>query len=288
MKAILLFTAFLALAASSLDAQVIVEVRLEQNQFLRNETLPVKIRVTNRSGLPLKIGESNDWLTFSVMDRDNKVVPQVQDLVVGGKFELPSSESITKTIDISPAYDFSQPGKYRVTAVAQFPQLNLSVGSDPQAFDVVRGAQVWAQVCGVPVPGGAAPHYMRYSLLQAFYVQQLRLYVRVADEPEEHFARVVPLGNVVSFAKPEQFIDRSSELHVLFQSGPRSYEYRKLNPLGEVVLNKGYELGTVRPRLKIFEDGRVEVVGGAPRKLPTVAAGPIAGTNGTNVIRPPN
>ena len=287
MKAILLSVAFLAFATAPLRAQVTVELRLEQNQFLRNETLPVKMRITNRSGRPLKIGETSDWLSFTVQDHNGKVVPPVQEVVAGGKFELDSASSVTKVIDLSPGYDFSQPGKYRVSAVAQFPDLKLSVSSDPEPFDIIRGAHLWQEVCGVDTPGGT-PHYIRYSLLQAFQLQQLRIYVRVSDEPEANFARVIPLGGIVSFAKPEQIIDRSSILHALYQSGPRSFDYWQITPRGEVAQQKAYDLGSTRPRLKMSEDGHVEVVGGVPRSAPSVATGAAADTNGTNLNKRPN
>ena len=48
----------------SAPAQVTVDVVLDQEQFLPTETMPVAVRITNRSGQPLHLGADADWLTF--------------------------------------------------------------------------------------------------------------------------------------------------------------------------------------------------------------------------------
>jgi hypothetical protein len=55
----------LLVLACPLTAQVAVEILLDQEQFLRDESLPVKVRVINRSGQTLRLGQDNDWLGLS-------------------------------------------------------------------------------------------------------------------------------------------------------------------------------------------------------------------------------
>ncbi len=267
MKAIVLLAAAFFAWVSSAVAQVTLELQLEQRQFLRNEVLPVYVRITNRSGQPLKIGEVADWLTFTVETREGKLISPTQDILPGGHFELESASSVTKVIDIGVGYDLGQPGSYRVTAAARFPDLKLSVNSNPQVFDIVGGARLWEEVCGLPVTN-APPQWIKYSLLQASALKQMRLYARVADEPEGNFVRVQPLGNIVSFSKPDQLIDRVSQLHVLYQNGPRSFEYCRISPRGEVVERSTHDLQSSRPRLKMSDDGKVSVVGPDIRSAP--------------------
>ena len=47
-------------------AQVSVEVILPQEQFLRDESLPAKVRVTNRSGQPIDLGAEPNWIVFTI------------------------------------------------------------------------------------------------------------------------------------------------------------------------------------------------------------------------------
>jgi uncharacterized protein (DUF58 family) len=72
-------------------AQVTVEVVLEQEQFLGGEALPVAVRITNRSGQTLRMGNEPDWLTFSVESREGFVVVKTDEVPVLGAFELESS-----------------------------------------------------------------------------------------------------------------------------------------------------------------------------------------------------
>ena len=52
-------------------AQVSVELVLDQEQFLLNESLPVRARITNRSGQALQLGQEKDWLSFTIESRDD-------------------------------------------------------------------------------------------------------------------------------------------------------------------------------------------------------------------------
>ena len=46
----------------------------ECSSYLRDESLPVKVRITNRSGQELHLGREADWLNFIVENRDGSLV----------------------------------------------------------------------------------------------------------------------------------------------------------------------------------------------------------------------
>src|SRR5437762_750331 len=82
-------------------------------------------------------------------------------------------------------------------------------------------------------PGGGEPELRRYALLQAAYLKQLTLYARVSDVNEVRVFKVYPIGPMVSFSKPEGQVDKTSNLHVLWQVGARSFQYVVVSPEGE-------------------------------------------------------
>ena len=90
MKALGLWLVVLAAALAPATAQVTVEITTEQDQFLPAESLPLAVRITNRSGQDLRLG-GPDWLTFSVEARDGLVVPKLGDVPIEGGFVLESS-----------------------------------------------------------------------------------------------------------------------------------------------------------------------------------------------------
>ena len=254
----------------SLWGQVKVSILLDQEQFLPGEEVPIKVRVVNHSGQMLTFGEDNSWLRISVQAEDSFVVAHTGEVPVAGRFELPTSKMATKIIDISPYFAMTRPGRYSVEATVMIEEWGQTLTSSSQSFDVISGRKLWEQVFGLPNSRHAdgSPEARKYLLQQANYVRsQIRLYARVTDLTEEQTFGVVPIGPMVSFSRPSAMVDGDSNLHVLYQSGPRVCTYCKLNPDGEVLIYEKREYSAAKPRLSAGEDGKVSVIGGALLRL---------------------
>ena len=251
------------------SAQVTVELSQEQGQFLPAESMPLAVRITNRSGQDLRLGRGEGWLTFSVEALAGEVVPKLGDVPVGGEFVLESSRVVTLRVDLAPYFALSRPGHYSVIATMQIPDWNQNVRSRPKAFDVIEGARLWEQAIGVPNSASGSngpPEIRKFVLQQANYLKsQLRLYVRVTDAPGSRTFRVLPIGPMVSFGRPEPQVDKFSNLHLLYQEGPRSFSYTVINPEGEIIARRTYDYGNSRPRLQPDAEGKVLVTGGVRR-----------------------
>jgi hypothetical protein len=70
---------------------------------------------------------------------------------------------------------------------------------------------------------------------------------------------------MVSFGRPEPQVDKFSNMHLLYQSGPHSYTYIVINPYGEIIARRTYDYVDKRPRLMPDAEGKVLVNGGARR-----------------------
>ena len=253
--------ALLILASGWLHAQVSVEVITEQDQFLRDESLRVKLRISNRSGQALKLGQDADWLSFDIKHLDGVAVERVAEMPSIGEFELASGEAGSKTFDLMPYFDFNQAGRYQITATLRVKQWGNEITSQPVTVEISRGAKVWEQEFGVPGTG-EPPEVRKYALVQAMYQRRLQLYLRISDPSENVTYKVVPLGPLVSFARPEAQLDAQSRVHVLFQSGARMFIYHLIAPRGTNELRQFHEYTATRPRLSIDRNGRISVVGG--------------------------
>lgn len=285
MRFLLLTLSLFILPTWRATAQVTVEVVLDEPEFLRDESMFVKVRVVNRSGQALRLGQATDWLTFNVQSPDGHTVEKTGTVPVAGEFTIESAQTATKTVNLMPHFGFPQPGRYAVSASVRIPQWNDDFISPPKTFHIIRGARVWEQEFGVPRKEGP-PEMRVYSLVRATGIKQTRLYVRVTDPEDNHVFRVAPLGQVVAFGKPEAQVDRSSQLHVLLQNGPRSFSYAVFSPDGEWTARQTFDYGETRPVLRMNDAGRVLVAGGVRRfaatDIPalTTAGGP-ATTNST-------
>ena len=256
----------------SAPAQITVEVVLDQRQFLPSESLPVAVRITNRSGQPLHLGADANWLTFSVTSVDSFVVTRIADVPVQGEFDLGSSQMATKRVDLAPYFKLTRQGSYRLVATVHIKDWNAEIPSPPQSFDVIDGAKLWSQTFGLPAPAGvtnAAPEVRKYTLEQANYLRsQLRMYVQVSDESEVHIFKVRAIGPMVSFSQPEARLDRLSQLHVIYQSGARVFTYSVVSPAGDFVRQENYDYFNTRPRLQSDDHGNITVLGGVRRVKP--------------------
>ena len=271
------------LAASLLPAaaQLTVEVVQEQDQFLPGESLPVAVRITNRSGRMLTLGDADDWLTFSIQTLEGRLVSKNGDAPVAGKFTLESSQIGTKRLDLAPYFSLAEPGRYEITASLHIRNWEREITSHPKAFDIVEGAKLWEQEFGVPPARGASngtPEMRKYVLQQVNYLRgQLRLYLRLLDSSGRPL-RVSPIGQVLSFSAPEPQVDSASNLHVLYQGGPHSFRYLVYNPDGELVLRRTYDYLDSRPRLNVNPQGQTVVIGGLRHVTATDFPAPISPT----------
>jgi len=267
MKSLLSLLGFSFLSACLVRAQVTVELVLDDDYFLPGESLVTGVRITNLSGQTLKLGKEADWLTFSVESRNNFTVSALGDVPVVGEFEVESTAAATKRVDLAPYYQLTLPGHYTVAATVKIPQWQQELISKPKNFVITSGRTLWEQDFGVPNPTGsnAPPEVRRYALQSADHLKEKRLYVRVTDAVEGRIYRVFPVGLFVSSARPELQLDKLSNLHLLFQTGARSFNYSVINPDGQLILRQTYEYNATRPILKPDQEGDIIVAGGMRR-----------------------
>ena len=256
--------------AFNASAQVNVELSLNQQQFLPGEDLPVTVRVTNRSGQSLHLGDTG-WLTFFIQSDDGSVVAEKLDPPVKGLFDLNNSDMAIKRVNLAPYFILQRTGTYHVTATVHIGAWNSDISSTPQNFDVIEGAQLWSQSFGVSDPEmpDQPPRVRKYTLVEANYLKdQLRLYVQVSDETGGTILKVHSLGKMISFSQPEAQLDRVSDLHVLCQTGATAFTHSVISPNGKIVQQDVYDYVNARPRLSQDNDGNIIVRGGVRRPEP--------------------
>jgi hypothetical protein len=265
MRKILTALAFAAALAPAAFAQVTAEIIFDQEHFLRSESLPLRVRISNFSGQPLKLGGTPEWLTFTVENREGRGLARTGEIPLPQSFTIDSSKTVSVRADLMPHFKLNEPGHYSVKAQIKIPQIEKEIATEAKTFDIISGTKLWEREVGVP---GTKPTVTRkFALQQATFMKQLRLYVRVTDVSESQVVRVVPLGMLLSFSQPEALVDNSSQLHVLFQNGARSFLYSVVAPDGEHLIRQTWDYANTRPRLQSEDDGRVMVIGGARRIL---------------------
>lgn len=271
-----LFVAFTALmVVFQVTAQVSLELAFDQDQFLPNEPIRMAVKITNTSGQQIHLGADPSWLTFSVESKDSFIVVKNSDVPVVDPFDLESSQMATKHVDLQPHFQVGRVGRYKVVATMRVKEWGLTVTSAPIYFDVIHGGELWSQNFGVLVASNQPPESRKYTLIKANYLrEQLRLYVQVGSGDGGQVYKVAVLGPLVSFSLPEEQVDRTSQLHVLWQTGAQSFSYDIIAADGEMVLQDVYDSFNSRPHLTLSAQGDVLIMGGVRRPkasdLPTI------------------
>jgi hypothetical protein len=269
MKA-LSYLILILLSAVFASAQISVEVQLDQDQYLPNESLVAKVRITNRSGQSLKMGTTPDWLTFSIGSRENPVVPQIADPDVVRPFTSESGTTVTRRVDLSPYYNLTKSGRFELSAAVKVAEWGQIFVSKPVVFEVKPGSKFWEMVFGMPAaPDQKQPEIRKYILQKTVSLKSMTLYFRLTDRDETRNFRVYPIAPMVSFSKPEAQLDPESNLHVLHQTGARSFNYSVISPEGNMTLRQTFDYTTTRPILKPDKDGKIGVAGGIRHVGPT-------------------
>jgi hypothetical protein len=251
----------LALLVVRAAAQISVEVVLEQDQFLPGEPMELGIRIANRSGQTLGFGPASQWLTVRIEGDGMYMAEASTELPDGTSFSLDSPKQATKRINVAPFFQLEKPGRYQVSVRVQAPGFAEPIVSPTKKFDVITGNRLWEQPFGLP-NSGSPPRVRTYALQQANYLKHLQLYLRVTEGREQHPVAVVRLGQMVSFGHPTAMLDRTNDLHVIFQNGARSFRYCVLTPDGTIQVRHTYTISDSRPRLVVDEQGAVSIKGG--------------------------
>lgn len=280
MRKIFLPLALLLTLLARVSAQVTMELVLDQEQFIRSESVPLRVRITNTSGQTLHLGKDPNWLSFTVDGENGVSLPRLAQVPVTRPFDLESSKTVTLQTDLMLYFNLAEVGHYTVAAKANLSQINLEVGVKPKTFDITTGTKIWERDFGVPHT--TPPDARKYALQQATFLKQMRIYARVTDVSESRVFRVQMLGSLVSFSKPEALVDSSSNLHVLFQDGQSSFSYCIVNPNGETIIRRTYDYTGTRPRLGASEGGIPSVTGGARRVTLNDLPPPVTSTNAIN------
>jgi hypothetical protein len=265
MRVFLILLSCLALSLASAHAQSItVEVVLEEKAYLAEEDLVARVRITNFSGRTVAFGTTPDWLILDVEGPDRVPLSTRQPLPIEGEFVVESSKVATRRVNIAPSFNMRRPGRYRMSATVRVAETGQALQSKAVSFDIIRGNAIWESSFGIPaLDGDDAPEEMRkYTLVQTSHQKQLKIYLRLSSANDQEIFRVFPIGNVISFSRPEAQIDQFSNLHVLYQIGARNFLYVMINPDGVMLDRQIYEQTTSRPMLRAGENGLIRVAGG--------------------------
>jgi hypothetical protein len=245
----------------AMAAPLSVQLRCDSDSYLVYEAIPVVVNLHNYTGRAIQIDEADQKssLDFVVTSESGAIIRALKRPTFGQPVIIPSGQTVTETIDLLPLYELRERGTYRIQAVVR-----TEVGtaeSLPARITLINGRELWSQLVGLPVSEGDPQQYRTFALLVGRDRRENTLYASVRDDAHSIVYSLVPLGSYLSTLQPQARVDRSGNLHVLFQNGPRSYGYVQIDPFARPTGRAAYSDFLSPPTLTV-NDGEVSVTGG--------------------------
>jgi hypothetical protein len=268
----------------SVMAQVDLDLTMERQIFLPSEDAEVAVRISNFTGEPLTLGQDPRWIHFTVEDLRGRVAGKLQDPPDTGEFTLEPATRGKLRFNITPLFNITTPGAYRVFASVRLPT-GEEVTSDPHNFEIISGVKLSEpREVGFRNAEGQLER-RKFVLQRASFLKKVQLYARLTDATESHTIKVIPLGNTVSFDRPEWLVDRESHFHVLHRTDSAHYFYHILSPDGSLTFRQLWLAdGSGRVELRVNEEGEVRVFGAVRRPYPGELPKPSVGAPSTNRV----
>jgi hypothetical protein len=252
---------FLA-SATSLHAQILVDLKFKRRLFLAHEPVMATVTVNNLTGrqITLQSADGQKWFTFQVSTADGRLIsPRDPDYQLD-PLTIEPGQTVKRRVNLNALYPVSEFGSYRVQASIYFAGMQRYFSSAPDLIEITQGKLIWQQIVGVPE--GMGEGYRTVELLTHRISRENMLYVRVRDRDGAIVYATYPLSRLVMAQQPQVEFDKRNQLHVLQMIGPRTYVLSRLGINGEWLGQQVYTAPKSRPELRKTAGGDIQVVGG--------------------------
>ena len=275
-SAALFFTFFFAV---SLFAQISMQIKLNQDNFLQYEPIFVRVAVRNMTGHMIAFGErpglkgslrfdiypgkrNAQRLPFRKPDTQNmnekqkalaSILPDMHGVI------LPAGSVQEFTFRLSDYYDLRNLGSYSIKAVISHDQLGSSYQSNAVQCKVTEGMKIWGPVTvGVPASGTddtPANHLetvkiktRNYSIV-SYFTGKVTAYALIIDD-KDHIYFVRRIGfDLGPDLKPQCAVDFLSRLNLLVAASPKVFAYYQFNTDGSLERKQVYIKTSSSPTL---------------------------------------
>lgn len=251
------------LAASSARGQIQVELKFARLQYVAYEPVLASVQITNLAGRDIELRDENGqhWFGFEVTAGEGRLLaPEVE--TSEPPLRIDSGKTVTRKVNLTPAFPVQDLGAYHVRANVFFADLNRFFYSQTKVFQVTDARPIWQRTVGIPDGTTGAGETRTYSLLSNRFPDHTKLYARVENKNTGAVYRTFPIGRVIAFDEPQAELDSQNQLHVLHCAAPRTWAYSHIGLNGELLQRATFMETKSRPRLARASNGGVAVKGG--------------------------
>ncbi len=259
-----LTVAFALLCAHAAQAQLQVELKFKRLQYIAHEPVYATVKVTNLAGRDVDLHDQDGqhWFGFEITAAESRLIAPTRQQETEPPLHVAAGQTVTRKINLTPAYPVHEFGTYHVRGNIFFADLNKFFYSQTKVFQVTDARAIWQRTVGVPEDQPNAGEMRTYSLLSNRFPDHTSLYVRVEDKNTGVVFTTYSLGRVIAYDEPQAELDRANQLHVLHCSAPQTWAYSHIGLNGELLKQSTFMQTKSPPHLRHKPDGAIAVRGG--------------------------
>jgi hypothetical protein len=263
MKYPLQLALFVFLAAAA-QAQIQVELKFKRLQYVAHEPVMATVKITNLAGRDIDLHDEKGqhWFGLEVNAGEGHLLAPLSQNVPEPPLHVEAGKTVTRKINLMPAFPVHDVGAYHVRANVYFADLNQFFYSPAKVFQVADARPIWQKTVGIPDGMPGAGEVRTYALLSYRFPDHTSLYVRVENKNRGIVYATYSLGRIMASDEPQTELDRANQLHVLHCAAPRSWAYSHVGLNGEPLAHSTFMETRTRPRLRRRADGAIAVRGG--------------------------
>ncbi len=276
----ILFLAMALFCCGEAAAQLAIDLRISQYNYLTFEPVFARISVKNYSAHAVAFGNDKRMrgtLKFEI-EPDGKSSRKMVELLdknnlppLTGSIILPGATQ-EYTFNLTEYYNLRQPGKYSIRAVIRHGLFKEEYISPDKYITITNGVKLWSQTVGVPSLGGKdgvteddpekTVEQRTYSIL-SYNTGKAQMLNLLVDNKDLVFAnRRIAFDLGPEFA-PQCKIDFLSRLHVIVAASNRVFAYYVFSLDGKLDDRKILlKTGSAPKLVEDKENGYVTVAGG--------------------------
>lgn len=265
--------------AVPLHAQLSVELRISQLNYLLYEAIFARVFIRNISGHAIAFGERNELqgsLRFEIQTHENvgkRYLPLIDPALtppLTGSI-IPAGATREYTFNLRDYYDIRATGRYGIRAVVRHNRFRDEYLSPLVSFNVVNGMLFRKIPVGVPsfeedITGknssGTKIQQRCYHIL-SYFTGKIHVYNLMIDDDQVVYANRRIGFNLGPTLSPECEVDFLSRLNLLMPANAKVFAYYRFTPDGRLDQRRILLKTASRPRLVVdTKTGSVSVIGG--------------------------
>ena len=142
---------------TAVHAQVQVELKFKRLQYIAHEPVMAAVRITNLSGRDIDLHDERGhrWFGFEINAREGRLLAPLRQSAPEPALHVEAGKTVTRKINLTPAFPIHDLGAYHVRANVYFADLNKFFYSQTKVFQVADARPIWQKTVGIPdgMPG---------------------------------------------------------------------------------------------------------------------------------------